>query len=497
MLTKHDFQVALADLVTQYPDVAALYQVGDPRIIQHLDAMATMLAMLSVQMEVSLAEPFEKVRDATVLSDAAMRGIIRKARSGRVTVLAVNNNATTHAIETCRVIYDSAGNPYRIETAASVPANGGTASFEAVQLKTEEISHVIAASFPFYDIQIPEADDGSYITGISVSDISGDYEYRERYINTLTGERVFNVEADDRQNLYVRFGYDGIVGVQPATGTEITVKVTRAIGMLALDPGTPFSFAYLNTPADANVELTLNSIMDSGQDPPDMATIRDMIKYPSVYDHNAVFLGEFEFVVRRAYNNTRYLSIWNELVEETARGANVDHINTLFVAVLSHDGIESVLTQPDPNTPVAPTVINEASLTVTQKGIRDTIKNSDDSYRVKFYTPVRSEIAMTIAATVSTSYVSTDVQSQIAEAILAEYGEEASASRHGGNRPLYKDVYALLRKKVPAVTDPNADMVLTIAQPVGDFRPELWRYVSPTSLTVTVTTQNLISPSWG
>jgi len=47
MLTKADFQRAIADTIDQYPTIAPLYQAGDPRIVQHLDAMATMLAMLS------------------------------------------------------------------------------------------------------------------------------------------------------------------------------------------------------------------------------------------------------------------------------------------------------------------------------------------------------------------------------------------------------------------------------------------------------------------
>jgi hypothetical protein len=496
MQTKLDFQQAIADTVDSYPAVAALYQAGDPRILQHLDAMATMLAMQSSQIEVAMAEVFEKVRDATVLADAAMRGIIRKARPGRVRITVTNNNAEPFNVETGRVLLDSAGNYYRVEVAAIVPI-GETSAIEAIQIKTETITHVVSDSVPFYEIEIPDADDESYLSGIAVSDVNGDYEYRERYVNTLAGDRVFNVEADDRQNIYVRFGYDGIVGIQPVNGSTINLTITRTVGEIAPDPGSPFSFEYLLLPADSNVELELDVVLDSGQAPPDMATIRDMCKYPSVYDHNAVFLGEFEFVVRRQYSNTQFLSIWNELVEETARGANVDHINTLFVAVLSAEGNETTLTEPNPASPVAPTTILEASYTTTQRGIKKVIQDADDSYRVKFLTPVRSEIVMTITAVVSTSYVASDVQSKIAEAILAEYGAKAAASKRGGNRPLYKRVYALLKEKIIELADTNADLQVTIAQPIGDYRPELWRYVSAASLTVTVTTENIVSQSWG
>ena len=55
MLTKADFQQAIADSVAGYPAIAPLYQAGDPRITQHLDAMATMLGMLCAQLEVAMA----------------------------------------------------------------------------------------------------------------------------------------------------------------------------------------------------------------------------------------------------------------------------------------------------------------------------------------------------------------------------------------------------------------------------------------------------------
>ena len=94
MLTKADFQRAIRDSISSYPAIAPLYQSGDPRVLQHLDAMATMLAMFSAQLETAMSEPFEKTRDATVLADAAMRGIVsldhwdmRTGRNGSDTAL--------------------------------------------------------------------------------------------------------------------------------------------------------------------------------------------------------------------------------------------------------------------------------------------------------------------------------------------------------------------------------------------------------------------------
>ncbi|WP_293006927.1 hypothetical protein [Nitrosomonas sp.] len=496
MLTKSDFQKAIADSITNYPDIAALYQAGDPRIIQNLDAMAAMLAMFSSQLETAMAEPFEKVRDGTVLADAALRGVIRKASPGRVRLSVKNNNTTAFTVDTGRTVIDSTGLPYIIETTAVIAA-GATGTVDAIQLKREIVNHTVSGSVPFYPIEIPAATDDSHLSGISVSDSSGEYVYRERYTNTWPGERVFHVEADDRQSIYVRFGQTDIVGVQPANGKVIKLTISRTMGEISPTAGSPFSFEYLNSPKELLVNMTMNTLLEKGQNPPSMTTLRDLVKYPSVYNHNAVFLGEFDFVVRRAYSNTQFLSVWNEVIEEIIRGADVDNINTIFVACVSADGTESFLEEPDPESPVTPTFISEVNLTVTQKGIRSVILAADDSYRVKFMTPVRSKIPMTITATISAAYVASDVRSKIIETILAEYGETQPGSRRGTVKPLYKRVYSLLKEKIPALSDANADITVSITEYAGEYRPELWRFVSADSLTVTVTAVNVLPPAWG
>ena len=46
MLTKKDFQQAIVDSVATYPDVAPLYQAGDPRILQSFHFLTTYLQLL-------------------------------------------------------------------------------------------------------------------------------------------------------------------------------------------------------------------------------------------------------------------------------------------------------------------------------------------------------------------------------------------------------------------------------------------------------------------
>ena len=525
MLTKSDFQKSIADAITGYPAIAPLYQSGDPRITQHLDAIATMLAMFSAQLEVAMTEPFEKTRDATVLADAAMRGIIPKASPARVRILARNKGTSSFLAETGRTILDSAGFPYRIETSATIHP-GESATFEASQLQTTRVLHTVESSEPFYSIEIPLADGDTFLCGIGVSDMDGDFVYAERYANIAIGERVFHVEADDRQRVYVRFGFDGFVGVQPVDGTTITLDIAYSAGKINPEYGSPFSFEYIASPADSSIDLSMDYLMVAGVNPHSMSVLRDLARYPSVYDHNAVYLGEFDFLVRNKFPTLQFLSVWNESAEERARGPNIDSINTLFVACLSAAGGEAVLLEDNSvelrldgswnvgeqyyrtythsydfnhlgDIPIVFGKINESLLTGTQVAIRNAIKAADDSYRVLFITPVHSKIAMTVAARVSTSYVASDVQEKIIEALLAEFGKAAAASRRGRSRPLYQRVYALLRLKIAALAGTGADLTVDIENVESlSIRPELWRYVDRSSLSVTVTTANIVTSGW-
>ncbi|MDF0605372.1 hypothetical protein HZU77_006875 [Neisseriaceae bacterium TC5R-5] len=496
MLTKADFMQAVQDSIATYPSIAPLYQAGDPRILQHLEAIATMLAMVSAQLETAMAEPFEKVRDATVLADAAMRGIVRQARPARVRLSIINQGDLPCLIESGRTLMDSSGLLYQVATPVSIPA-GETATLEALQQRQVTLKHTVQHSLPFYAIELPITNDGADLCAIAVSDQEGEFCYRDRYVNTLSGERVFHVEADDRQRVYVRFGLAEVVGVAPPEGSTITLTLSYCAGEINLAFGSPFAFEYLRSPLEAGLSLQMDALLLPGQNPISMSVLRDLARYPSVYDDNAVFLGEFDFLVRRHFPTLPFLAIWNEAAEERVRGASLDHINVLFVACLSSMGNEQVLIEVDPQDPVHPLFIAEENLTATQRDIRHCILQADDSYKVRFVTPVRSAIVMAIHARAATAYVASDVREQIIEVILQTFGEQAAASRRGYHRPLYQRVYALLREKIPALSAGEADLTVQINTADSlSHRPEMWRYVSADSLTVSVETINTVTPSW-
>lgn len=491
MLTKADFLQSIKDTVTSYPTISPLYQASDPRIIQHLDAMATMLALFSAQIEVSLSEPFEKSRDSTILADAAMRGIISKATPARGALSIGNKNDLPFSIDNHRVIIDSNGYEWRIEAPVTIPAQSSML-ISAVQLTTVSVNHVVTGAVPFYAIQVPANSDGLFLASIALSDGYGDYEYRERYVNTLPDERVYHVETDDRKLMWVRLGYRNVVGVQPSDGDKLTLTLGYTAGDIKPKAGSPMSFDYLLTPYDNFVTIGFNSLLISGASPPDIGVLRDLCRYPSVYDHSAVYLGEFDFLIRRSFPTLKFLSVWNETIEEQVRGASVNNINTLFVACLSQDGAEVVLSNGTPTY-----ILQESQLTPTQKAIRKKITDADNSYRVRFFAPVRAKIFTEIDARISTSYTQNVVKDQIESALLEVFGETSVGSMRSRNQPLYKQVYDILKLKIPAISsESRSDAKVYIVEPSTTYHPENWSYMASDSLAITISSINVLTTAW-
>jgi hypothetical protein len=489
MITKDDFKAAQDSLIEKYPELQARYAAGDPELLQGIEAVFSAFSMLSAQIEVAMAEPHEKTRDATVLADAALRGIIPKATPTRVRLLASNKNTTDYEISSGRTLVDSSGNSYRVETMATIPAMG-TATVDCIQGWVEEVQHTVTAFKPFYSVEVPTADDG-YLASIAVSDSYGDsYDYRLKYTNTEVGEKVFHVEVDHNRVVYVRFGNDGVVGHQPAAGDVITLAISYCIGALTLETGSPFSFEYIELPEDSLIELSMSSQIEAGANPHSIEYIRELCKYPSLYDDDAVFLGEFDFLVRKHFPDLSFLSVWNESVEEDVRGASTDNINAIFVACFDED--EQVLS----GSVVSPVKLLSNDLSDTQEAIKSRIQAADDSYRVIFYTPIKSEIPVEVVAYIPSSYVAATVKAQIVERVLASYGIDSTAAKRGRNNPSHREMYKLLEADVSALANSGADF--TVAVPYVDvIPPELWRYVSADSLSVTIKTVNSSASAWG
>lgn len=499
MLTAADFQQAIDQRIVDFPEIAARYYAGDPVISQNRDAMIVMFSMLSGQIEVATAEPFEKVRDATVLADAALKGILRTGTPVTVSIAAFNRGADAAHIAQGTWLLDTNGRTYCVDAPAVIPP-GETNRITAVQVtKPRVITHTVKRSSPFYRVQIPDFEKGTFLNSIAVQDSGGEFLYSGKFTNVRPGERIFHVETDEFQQTHIVFGYKNehgpVVGHQPESGDVLTITLTGTAGEVAPPDNSQFSFQYTTSPQLRVVDLTLKSIINQGANPVDIVGLRDLCRFPSVYDDNAVYLGEFDFMIRKRMQKVRFLAIWNEGIEEYIRGPDVRNMNTLFVAIVyAKDGPGCEQFMVDDGTE-ALSFISEPDLTESQINIRQLIGNADDSYRVKFVRPKRKTLGINISAYVPATYDESTVSRKIKDSLLSEFGLDAAFTRYGAAIPNAQRVSELLKGAVAALQSPESDFGVHLSVP--EFvAPEHWLYADNNSISVSVTKTNQTVPDF-
>lgn len=463
MKTKAEFQQGIADSISSFPTASLFYQVRDPRLLAQLDAMATMLAMISAEVDTAAMEPFTKARDMTVMADAAVKGVLPFGSPMQTKIQIENKSATAFPVTHGRRIRDSQGRLWMVTLGATVPA-GSTAIVEAQQATQSSFEHVVTTNRGFYRIQVPQPENG-HIVGVTVADaLSVPFEYVAEFVNVAPGDRVFHLETDELRMLYIKFGAAATAGYQPSVGEKITVIVTETEGEINLSATSRFTFEYDNSPAESGCVMTLSEIIAPGSGPMDIATMREITSFPSTYDSNAVYLGNFDFLVRRNLSPFKFLSIWNEQREEEVRGANYDNINRLFVAARK--------------TGVADTTLRQKIAAIITK--------ADDSLRIKHVPVIDVPVQLQVTIYAQPVYDFAAVKQQAIDQLISAYGEDSAWAKRGEATILYKDVYDLLTGAIQALRDRDSDLRMTVAEPLGQILPEQFRYVSLQSLTVLV-----------
>ena len=469
--TAKEFEAAGLNALTQFPAAAQLAQVGDPRLLAPLRANSYMLAMLSAQLDVAQFEPFLKATDATVLADAAMRGVLPLSRPALVLLSVTNGGANPWTMDAGRRMIDPKGRIYT-SAAASTIAPGATVQVLAYQRTERVIRHVVTTAMPFYRIEVTPSDDVRVqVNSLSLWLIgqSGETElaYQPEWCNVQQGDMVYQVEVDERRRMWIQLGKADSVGYQPAVGEVFEVRLNETMGKISdLAMGTTFGLEYIYTAADARVTMSLASVQDTGADAPTTAELRVISRYPALYDHNAVYLGEFQVLLRRYLTGVRFLSVWNEQVEEHVRGASVDNINTLFVSGL----------------------IDGMSDAAFSSRVHELIKRADSSYRVRIVGAVSYPVPVTVTASVAAVHDSATVRAQIRSVLLGALGDGSADVSEGMRlRVRTQVITALLKKNVPALQDDMSDFKVEITLPEV-LLPEHFFHLTESSLSVSVTT---------
>jgi hypothetical protein len=459
-ITKDQFLQSAVDEITNYPTLTKRFQIGDPLITQGLASMAAMLADVANQVEVTAGETYLKARDVTVLADASVKGVLPFGRPCIAAITVTNGGTKLLKILGGRVLRDQNGRMWRVTTGAQVAA-GGTGTIVARQVELRTVTHAVAQNQPFYPVELAEPDIG-YIAEVTVTG----WEYAPEFCNVLDGDLVYHIQTDENQVLSLVFGVTGLAGTQPATGTKLNISIYDTEGEISPSVGMAFYFEY--TDATEKATMVLSDVSQAGEAPMSVTTMREICSFPGIYSENAVYRANFDFLVRKKLGAVTFLNVWNELKEESVRPASVENMNKLFVSVLKNGVTPSAL----------------------QSEIRLIITTADNSYRIKFVDAIEKAVPLKLTLYVPSTYDSAATMQAVRALILENYGRESDWAKRGEAKMLKKDIYDLLRKNIPALTQRVADIsVDMIGDDTADL-PEHFRYVTEESLEVVTETAN-------
>lgn len=460
ILTKDEFFNAALNHIGSYPALAERVAVGDVFVTQHIGAIAQMLAMLSMQIGLGETEAWTKARDSMVLADAAARQIFPYGTAARCNFTVENNGTAAVTINAGRRLLDSRNRVWTVTDGAVINA-GRSGDISAMQYNSTQFTHEVSELKSFYQIPIPEPLSDQYLLEVIVRHNDGSlFKHIERFNNVTNGDKVYHLFGDEIMNLYITFGLIDKFGYVPDVGEKFNIELRYTSGDITLKTDSELSFEYVQ-PNDENVAIFVKDMIQQGADAPNISELREVTRYPSIYDENAVYLGEFQALIERKHNPFMFLSVWNELAEEKARGQSVQNINKLFVSFVK-SGVTAA---------------------AMQSQIRNTIQMADDSYQVVFVPAIERVIAVTVNMQLKSMYDEADVRQQIVLWLLNQYGRNSLWAKRGGQRINNRNTVRELTQSIPQFADGGSDLSMTFTQP-SVILPELFQYVTAASITI-------------
>ena len=87
-----------------------------------------------------------------------------------------------------------------------------------------------------------------------------------------------------------------------------------------------------------NAYFKYGGLVRSGANPLSVSQLRLLASFPATYDQNAVFMGNFDMLVRWHFmSRFAYMAIWNETINERFYGASLDSINRMNLTVVANN----------------------------------------------------------------------------------------------------------------------------------------------------------------
>lgn len=470
MLTQSDVKKRLLINLQDTPEIALRYQNGDPLVVAMLQAHAGMIADQSADLDVAKIEPFIKSNVRTILADATNKGILPIATPCQHYLEVENKGTTFVTISAGRYFDDLQGRTWHLMQTANV-GPGQKVQVQAEQSQVRTIKYQAIYTETFHQVVLDIQED-LHLSGIRIYDDQGNsYTYRSRWLNSPAGEYAYNLKTDTMRQITAEFGDDMRCGRTVLANTVLSFELTESDGAIDNSVLREASLQEISAAAEAKVQLKFvtGGLIRSGTDPLSIEQLRLLSSYPT-HDQNAVFLSDFDYVVRKAFMaRCHYLTVWNEAVHDKYYRASYDDINHLQLAF-------------------SPKNLGEREQLATD--IKNYIGEIDSLYRGRVHQhniEVR-HFKLEVSAKLAPVHNADTVKEQIITLLLARYGRESMASSYfladGFNT---QEIANALKTNITAFQDHISDFTIVSEDLLKNpIKPHQWAFMDKSSIVVNI-----------
>jgi hypothetical protein len=461
--------------INDYPEIAERWRAGDPTVRAMMTSIVEAVVFLKRDNEINTIEPFIKSNNRTIIADAINKGILPVATPCQHQVTVQNSSDVTLTLSQGRLIEDGTGRQWRLLAAVTVASNE-VKTVLAEQSIVNRVDMTVPINEPFYTVALSTTED-AYFAGISVvNTTTGEvYQHTPKFMNAGINTPSFTLQSDNLTNINVIFGATDRAGKTVQTGEVYQIAITQSYG--EVDPASLSQAALSEVYLESENQLTLyfksGDMVRAGANPLTINQLRLLASFPSMYDRNAVFMGNFTFLVMQHFmTRFNYMAIWNETVHERYYGADVSNINHLNLTVVAKSSSAS-----------------ERAQLITD--IKQLVARADSLLedRVRVKTVTLRPYQITITGRLAAVHDIDSVRTQIKELLLAGYGKGSLAASHhnadGFNR---QEIATRIRSTISAFQDRISDFTVigedVASQPV---KPHEWAFLDTNSITINLT----------
>lgn len=477
MLTQANFEARIVASLDDY-EIQERYNAQDPLVIQQIRSIAAFLSLFSQEIDIAELEPFIKTRDRSIIADATNKGILPIGMPAQHILEVINRSGNSISLSQGRQIEDNNGRPWRLLQSVTVSA-GETGEVLAEQSEYREVQYLVQNSERFHRTQIKLQDDLS-LAGITVRDDQNNpYLHKKRWMNVAPLEMAFNLSTDSLRRIFIEFGDDERAGCTAKANQVFTFGILETYGDVDISRLKDASLVDVFNADEQRVSVRFkqSGAVRQGADPLNVSELRVLSSYPSLYDENAVFLGNFDYSVRAKFMpRANYLAVWNENEHDRYYGATYQDINHLHIAVVAKNSVE------------------QATL---EQEIIQYIGQLDSLYkdRVRVHAVLEKPFAIVLNGRLAAVHDLDGVKMQIKGLLVDRYGQtKLSSSRWLVNGFNTQEISTQLRKNITAFQDNISDFSLSV--PASLNKPHEWVYISNESITLNLERTAEMGAAW-